>query len=156
MSDPTGIYHFRRLDQRVTTSGQPNEEQLKDIADLGVTHVINLGMHEHDKALPDEAASVAKLGMKYIHIPVEFDAPTDVHFTKFCDEMTRLTGETIHVHCIANLRVTAFLYRYQRDVLSLPEADARALMDTVWRPGGVWAQFIGDEASVGLDHRPPA
>jgi NAD(P)-dependent dehydrogenase (short-subunit alcohol dehydrogenase family) len=35
-----------------------------------------------------------------------------------------------HVHCIANMRVTAFLYRYDRDVRGLPEAGARRVMDT--------------------------
>ena len=156
MTDPTGIYHFRRLDAAITTSGQPSEDQLKEIADLGVTHVINLGMHDHERALEDEAASVSSLGMDYIHIPVEFDAPTDAHYSRFCDEMKKLSGKTIHVHCIANLRVTAFLYRYQRDVLHRSEAEARALMDSVWRPGGVWAEFIGDEVSIALEHRPPA
>lgn len=154
--DPTHIYHFRRLNSEITTSGQPSEAQLKEIAGLGVTHVINLGMHDHEKALPDEAASVAALGIEYIHIPVEFDAPTELHFARFCEEMERLSGKSVHVHCIANLRVTAFLYRYQRDVLDLPDGEARALMDTVWRPGKVWAEFIGDDASIELDHRPPA
>ena len=156
MSDPSDINHFRRLSADITTSGQPSEEQLKGIAALGVTHVINLGMHDHERALPDEAASTSALGMNYIHIPVEFDAPTGEHFQRFCDEMAKLEGKTIHVHCIANLRVTAFLYRYQRDVLGKSEAEARALMDTVWRPGGVWAEFIGDVASIPLEHRPPA
>ena len=155
-ADPDDIYNFRRLNTRITTSGQPSEEQLKYIAKLGVTHIINLGMHDHERALPDEAASVAARGMAYIHIPVEFDAPMDAHFDRFCEEMLKLEDKTIHVHCIANLRVTAFLYRYQRDVLGLPDRDARALMDTVWRPGGVWAEFVGDAASIPLEHRPPA
>lgn len=156
MSDPADIYNWRRLDDRLTTSGQPSEDQLKEIAALGVTYIVNLGMHDHERALPDEAASVTALGISYIHIPVEFDAPTDAHFERFSDEMAKLEDKTTHVHCIANLRVTAFLYRYQRDVLGLPEDQARALMDTVWRPGGVWARFIGDEASIELEHRGPA
>jgi protein tyrosine phosphatase (PTP) superfamily phosphohydrolase (DUF442 family) len=71
MADPETIYNWRRLDDRITTSGQPTEQQLVDIRALGVRHIINLGLHTHDKALPDEAASVSRLGMTYIHIPVE-------------------------------------------------------------------------------------
>ncbi len=71
-SDPVETYNWRRLDARITTSGQPTEDQLRAIRDLGVRHVINLGLHSHEKALPDEAASVSALGMTYIHIPVEF------------------------------------------------------------------------------------
>lgn len=113
-------------------------------------------MHDHEKALADEAESVTALGMEYIHLPVEFSAPTDEDFEAFCDVMSNLEGQTIHVHCIANLRVTAFLYRYQRDVLKKTDAVSRKLMDSVWRPGGVWAEFIGDMDSVDQDHRPPA
>ena len=59
----------------------------------------------------------------------------------------------VHVHCIVNARVTAFFYRYQTEFMGRSEADARALMDSVWRPGGVWAAFIGDAAAVALPIR---
>ena len=58
MADPEGIYHWRRLDDRITTSGQPTEGQLAEIRDLGVRHIVNLALHTHEKALPDETASV--------------------------------------------------------------------------------------------------
>ena len=61
MADPGDIYHWHRLDDRVTTSGQPTESQLADIRALGVRCIINLGLHTHEKALPDEAASVHAL-----------------------------------------------------------------------------------------------
>lgn len=49
-------------------SGQPSEARLAASADLGVAHVVNLALHTHEKALPGEMASVAALGMWYIHI----------------------------------------------------------------------------------------
>ena len=58
MVDPETIYHWYRLDDRITTSGQPTETELADIAALGVRCVINLGLHSHEKALRDEAATV--------------------------------------------------------------------------------------------------
>lgn len=155
MSDPTGIYNWRRIDPRITTSGQPTAAQLAEIAALGVTHVINLGLHTHEKALPDESASVTALGMEYIHIPVAFDAPTEQDFADFCTAMAAIGDAPVHVHCIVNMRVTAFLTRYRRDVLGLDEASSRAAMDSIWQPGGVWASFIGDTAGAALPHRGP-
>ena len=155
MQDPINIYSWRRVDARLTTSGQPTEAQLMEIQKLGVTHVINLGLHDHEYALPNEAASVSNLGMAYIHIPVAFDNPTTRDFEQFCEALSEVGPSRVHVHCIANLRVTAFLYKYWRDVQGLRDVDARKPMDTVWRPGGVWAKFIGDEPSAALDHRPP-
>ena len=142
MADPETIYNWRRLDDRITTSGQPTESQLADLHALGVRHVINLGLHSHEKALPDEAASVSRLGMAYIHIPVDFQNPTDRDFDQFCSVMKELEEAPLHVHCIANYRVSAFFYRYRRDVLEMNETAARAAMEEVWKPEGVWAAFV--------------
>jgi Uncharacterized protein conserved in bacteria len=155
MSDPTDIYNWRRLNSRVTTSGQPTEVQLAELQKLGIRHVINLGLHTHEKALPDEAACLDRLGLSYIHIPVEFDQPTEENFAQFCDAMATIGDKPVHVHCIANMRVSAFFYRWQREVQGLDEEQARKLMDSVWQPGGVWAAFIGDEAGISLPHRGP-
>jgi len=143
MADPESIYHWRRLDDRITTSGQPTEPQLADIRALGVRHIINLGLHSHEKALPDEAASVGRLGMTYIHIPVDFQNPTDADFAQFCSVLAGLQDVPVHVHCIANYRVSAFFYRYRRTILGMDETRARADLEQVWQPEGVWAAFIG-------------
>ena len=153
MSDPSGIYNWRRLDARITTSGQPSAAELAQIRDLGVANVINLALHSHEKALPDEAATVTGLGMAYTHIPVDFDRPTAADYQRFCAAMAATAGAPVHVHCIVNLRVTAFLCRYQAEVLHRSPDEARALMDSVWRPGGVWATFIGDADGADRAHR---
>ena len=98
MADPEAIYNWQRLDNRTTTSGQPTEKQLADIHALGVRHIVNLGLHTHEKALPDEAASVSRLGMTYVHIPVDFQNPTDDDFDQFCAVMEQLKEVPVHVH----------------------------------------------------------
>ncbi len=142
MPDPEGIYHWRRIDRRITTSGQPTEAELTAIAALGVQCVVNLGLHDHPKALADEAGSVTRLGMRYIHIPVDFNNPTDADFAAFCTAMAANAGVAVHVHCIANYRVSAFLYRYRRTVCGVDAARAGADLDQVWQPDGVWAAFV--------------
>ena len=148
MADPVDIYNWRRLNERLTTSGQPSEAQLRQLRALGVEHVVNLGLHTHEQALPDEAGSVADLGMTYIHIPVQFDNPTEADFVSFCEALQELGDAPTHVHCIANYRVSAFFYRYRRDVLGWDEAEARQEMEDVWNPGklAVWADFIAEKA----------
>jgi len=146
MSAPD-VVNWRRLDDRITTSGQPSEAALAAIRDTGVEHVVNLALHTHEQALPDEAASVAALGMTYTHIPVAFDDPTEDDFARFCDAMAAIGDAPVHVHCILNARVTAFILRWRRDVIGDGDP-ARAMMDSVWRPGGVWATLVGDAARV--------
>ncbi len=143
MADPATIYHWHRLDARITTSGQPSTAELAEIAEiaaLGVRRVVNLGLHSHAKALPDEAAVVAALGMAYVHIPVDFANPTEDDFAAFYAAVGG--DEPLHVHCIANYRVSAFFYRYRRAVLGMDAARARADLDAVWQPDAVWTAFI--------------
>ena len=91
--------------------------------------------------------------MRYIHIPVVFDAPTTADFERFCAAMADRGTRPVHVHCIVNARVSAFLYRYRCEVLGWDEAQARPALDAIWRPGGVWARFIGDTARAELPHQ---
>ena len=143
MADLTEILNWRRRDSRVTLSGQPTEAQLAMIAKTGVTRIINLGPHSNEGALEDEAGTVTALGMRYIYIPVDFDASSEDDYAAFCDQMAKDTDLPLHVHCIYNARVSAFFYRYALEGRGGDVKDAFHLMDDIWRPGGVWAEFIG-------------
>jgi hypothetical protein len=80
--------------------------------------------------------------MKYLHIPVDFEAPTDEDFDRFRAAFEATAPDKVHVHCIFNWRVSAFFYRYYRHVLNMNESAARETMDSVWKPEGVWADFV--------------
>ena len=148
MDDPEHIYHWQRIDERLTTSGQPSEGELAEIAALGVRLVINLAPHSHAKALPDEAGCVGRLGMGYRNIPVDFQRPDEADFSAFCALMETHKGAPLHVHCAANYRVSAFVYRYRRDVLGADEGQARADLLRVWQPDAAWAAFLGWSAGL--------
>jgi len=143
MADLHSIYNWHRIDDRITTSGQPSESQLMAIAASGVERVINLALHDSPRALPDEAASVAHLGMTYVHIPVDFKNPTEADFTAFCAALAAAPDVPVHVHCAANYRVSAFFYRYRRDVLGMDQEAARAELEKIWQPDPIWSAFIG-------------
>jgi uncharacterized protein (TIGR01244 family) len=146
--DPAHIVSWQRLDARTTTSGRVAAEDVPALAALGVRHVINLALAESPGALAGEEALVAAQGMRYTHIPVPFDAPEEDHYEQF-RQAFEADSEPVHVHCIMNYRVSAFFYRYNRDVRGMDEGVARGLMERQWSPKAngprdepVWAQFI--------------
>ncbi len=141
--DAESIRNWHRLDARVTTSGQPTEAQLAALQALGVRHVINLALHSHEEALADEGASLAALGIGYTHIPVVWQNPTEADFAEFCAVYDARREVPIHVHCIMNYRVSAFFYRYRRQVLGMSALAARPDLEKLWRPTREWADFIG-------------
>ena len=148
MTDPVHIHNWLRLDDLITTSGQPSEAEFAEIKALGVEHVINLALEDHEKSLADERGLLESMDVEYIHIPVVFDTPTENDFTRFCDAMEKLDGKKVHVHCIVNARVSAFFYRYRRDRLGWDEGEAKADMRKIWNPadwkevGKPWVKFL--------------
>jgi protein tyrosine phosphatase (PTP) superfamily phosphohydrolase (DUF442 family) len=146
MSTPlSDARNFRELDPTLLTAGQPNEEQLADAAHLGCEVVINLALHDDPRySLEDEPGTVQSLGMAYVHIPVEFKAPTEQQFVAFCDAMDAHKGKKVLVHCAANYRVTAFLGLYR--VIRQGWTPERAFepMRSVWEPDETWKQFIAN------------
>ena len=153
MRDFPDIINWRRIDDRLTSSGQPTEAQLADIKNLGVTHIINLGPHHNKGALEDEAGSATALGMEYIYIPVEFENPTDHDFERFCEALESLPDTPVHVHCIYNARVSAFFYRYAKTSAVISVEDAFDMMDGIWRPGDDWAAFVDLPEAKGRPNR---
>ena len=135
--------NFRQVDESLLTAGQPNEAQLADAARQGVKVVINLALHTDPRySLADEADCVRGLGMDYVHIPVQFNAPTEENLRAFIAAMDAHKGEKILVHCAANYRVTAFVGLYRVLCEGWTADKAFEPMRSVWEPDVVWKQFI--------------
>ncbi len=133
MSDPEDIRGWQRLSSRITTSGRIEDKDLPRLAEIGVVHVINLALDEHPEALAGEGEKLAARGIRYTHIPVPFDAPTNAHYAAFTDALES-DQAPVHVHCIANYRVSAFFYRWHQEASGMDAAAAREIMERIWQP----------------------
>ncbi len=71
-------------------------------------------MPDSKNVLLDEDSIITLLGMSYIHIPVPFDAPTASQLRQFINVMNTYPEQKIWVHCVANYRVSVFLYQCLR------------------------------------------
>ncbi len=140
------IRGFLRLDDRIATSGMPLPEHFAAMRHAGFDVVINLALPTSDNAIANEGELVAQQGMTYVHIPVNFERPTPADFDKFRRVMDALAGRKVFVHCAANMRVSAFMYLYR--VARDPGCEAQAIADMhqIWRPDGVWKDFIEAQA----------
>jgi protein tyrosine phosphatase (PTP) superfamily phosphohydrolase (DUF442 family) len=136
------ITGFLRVDERVSTGGQPSESQLEELAADGCKVVINLGLQDPRYSLKDEAASVARAGMLYLHIPVQFDGPTSHDYQRFCDAMAAHQDKRIFVHCAANYRVSSFMALYGEAKLGWTRAAADAWAMKLWEPNETWRTFL--------------
>lgn len=134
MSKRTEIYNFIQIDEQLATSGQPTPEQFAAIKAAEYDVVINLASGETQYDLSNEAEVLNELGLIYHHIPVEWENPISADIQTFFDTMTKYDGKKIHVHCIANMRVTAFTMLYRVIKQNIPLAEAQAVMHQIWKP----------------------
>jgi protein tyrosine phosphatase (PTP) superfamily phosphohydrolase (DUF442 family) len=142
MDKITDIFNFLSIKSSLSTSGQPTEAQLSVLANQGYEVIINLALHNDPRySLPDETGLVASLGMTYIHIPVQFDAPTENDLKSFFNAMESNKNKKVHVHCAANMRVTAFLGLYYLIRQKKSKDEAFAPMNSIWEPDEVWSSF---------------
>lgn len=137
------IARYAELSADLATAGQPTEAQLVQALKSGFTVVINLGMHtDPSYALPDEGATVAQHGARYVHIPVHFSAPRLDQFQAFSAAMAEAVGAKVFVHCRHNKRVPVFIALDRIVRQGCNEEQAWSDMRALWEPDEVWSGFI--------------
>ena len=140
------IYNYQFLDEKLSSSGMPTAEQMKEVAEAGVRVVINLALVTSQGALPEEDKVVESLGMKYIHIPVEWNNPAEQNLEDFFTAMDEHKDEKVLVHCQANYRASSFVMLYRVLRLGWKKEDAIPVMEKMWNPEDfpVWQTFIDE------------
>ncbi|MBK1831995.1 protein tyrosine phosphatase family protein [Verrucomicrobiaceae bacterium R5-34] len=88
----------------IYASGQPTQEQLKELADSGVKHVVNL--RPASETDWNEEEHVRSLGMSYLSIPVSGAAGLTKENAKRLDGAISATGkDPAIIHCSSGNRV---------------------------------------------------
>ena len=140
------IPNYWFYDDKLSSSGMPTAEQMKEVAAANVEVVINLAMKTSPGALENEDQLVESLGMKYVHIPVEWTNPTRQNLEDFFKTMDEHRNDKVFVHCQANYRASAFIMLYRVLRLGWNKEDAIPVMERMWNPEDfpVWQKFIDE------------
>ena len=138
------IVNFREYSDLLSSSGQPNAEQLSAVRKAGFERVVFLAFSDHEHSLQHEDRIVKELGMEYAHIPIDWEAPRKSDFYMFAGLMQRAPESKTLVHCQVNFRASAFSFLYRVLHEDVPVAEAKDAMNTVWVPNDAWRKLIFD------------
>ena len=137
------IFNYYKVPDLFETSGQPNNKQLISIVKGGYEAVINLAPNAIiEGRIINEEAILKSNNITYIHIPVDFNNPLDEDFNKFVAALEQNKHKKIWVHCAANMRVSAFVFKYRRDVLGLSQKNIERDLKAIWIPNKAWSFFL--------------
>jgi len=80
--------------------------------------------------------------MTYHPIPVVWGAPTLQNLADFFAAMQANAGRRVFVHCALNMRVSCFVFLYRVLQQGEPQSIARADLERIWQPNGIWQAFL--------------
>jgi len=139
---PEDIINYRQYSPVYASSGQPAREQFEGIKAAGFERVIYIAFSHYDRAVSDEDKVVKGLGMRYLHIPVDFDNPQIDEFATFATYLQAAPNKKTLLHCQVNYRASAFSFLYRVIYEGMSVAEAKEDMNSVWQPDAVWRDFI--------------
>lgn len=141
-TDLSGILNYRAYSPTFASAGQPTREQFQLIREAGFERVVYIAFSNGGQALPDEDVLVKSLGMRYLHLPVDWANPLPGDFETFAAYLRQEPDSPTLLHCQVNARATAFSFLYRVIYEDVPVAMAKADMNTVWQPNETWRDFI--------------
>jgi protein tyrosine phosphatase (PTP) superfamily phosphohydrolase (DUF442 family) len=133
---------YIKINELISTSGQPKIEELESIANEGFEVVINLAVLVTSNALENEDKIVSSLNMSYIHIPVDFENPKLSDLKLFLNILQALGANKVWIHCVKNYRVSAFMYVYHKYILRTPFEEIDLSIFDKWQPSLVWQELM--------------
>lgn len=125
--------NFYQFEENVLSSGQPNASQLSKVSEDGIEVVINLVPEHEGIYIPEERDILARQGIEYIHVPVNWVDPSSDEFERFIAAMDQVGDRKVLVHCWANARASALVTAYR--ALEAPETRDAELskLSEIWR-----------------------
>jgi protein tyrosine phosphatase (PTP) superfamily phosphohydrolase (DUF442 family) len=139
-----GIINYREYSNWLSSSGQPTAPQLQAIGQAGFERVVFLAFTDHEESVAHEDRIVSRMGIDYIQIPIDWEAPTLADFQAFAGVMQPSPRKKTLVHCQVNFRASAFSFLYRALFEGIDMAEAKDDLDSVWVPNETWRRFIFD------------
>ena len=142
--------NYVSVNDALATGAQPSLEGLEELKNRGFTALLNLSPSSTPNFLPREGAEAEKLGLRYVHYPVDCTRLYPEQYRLFAGIMKGMEGEKLFVHCGGNVKSSGFLHLYQ--VLEEGRSEEESFGDLLkaQTPDEKWLDYF---RSHGLEYR---
>ena len=118
--------NYSIIDNTLSRSAQPMEDDFAWLKEQGVTDVVNFRTMVVSGVKFDEKTSVEALGMKYHNIPSITSKPSEKNVSDFLNLAKNVADKDgkLHIHCKAGADRTgmyAFIYKAMKNIGTLAE-----------------------------------
>ena len=140
-----GATNVTRVDATVACGGATSVEAFPELKKRGFASIINLRLESEPGAdIPSARAAAEKIGLIYIHIPVDSSNPSTQSADAFLDAVSKPVNQPVYIHCASANRVAAMwlIKRVVIDGWDVQRATAEAEAIGLNKP--YWKQFALD------------
>lgn len=130
------------ISPNLITAGQPSKEALEKLGAQGIQDVIYLAPPSVADAIQEEPAILAKQGISYLNIPINFSEPTAADFAAFTAALKNLGDRKVLVHCQVNMRASSMTFLYRTIHGGVSPEKAYESVGKVWHPNRAWRKLI--------------
>lgn len=143
-AQPTGLRapNVVEATPRLVTAGQPSADALAKLKAQGFGAVVYLAPPTVSDAVRDEPLIVARQGLAFVNLPIDFEHPTEADFEALSAVLKAFADRKVLVHCQINLRASSLVFLHRTITLKEDPRVAYDAVTAVWSPHGPWRTLI--------------
>lgn len=136
------IGNFYRYNDQLASGAQPSVDQIIDLKNEGFEVIFNISPSSTRNALHNEAEITEKLGMDYVHFPVDCSHLRPIHYQTFEGIMKGLKQKKVFVHCGGNIKSSNLIHMYDVIVNGKNERESLETLYKIQQPEDKWFDYF--------------
>ncbi len=136
------IGNFYQYSETLAAGAQPSADQMQQLKTDGYQVVVNISPVSAKNALHEEAGIVEKLGLDYIHFPVDCSNLRPIHYQTFEGIMNGVTGKKVFVHCGGNIKSSNLIHMYHVLSVGHNEKESVQTLYKIQQPEQKWFDYF--------------
>jgi protein tyrosine phosphatase (PTP) superfamily phosphohydrolase (DUF442 family) len=145
------IINFYQYSENLAAGGQPTAGQLKALKEDGFEAVFNISPASTRNYLADEAETVEKLNMDYVHFPIDCSNLKDSHYAVFSNVVKLFEGKKLFIHCGGNIKSSNLLHIYFVLEKGRDEAESIQELKKIQTPEAKWFSYFQKLGMAGIN-----
>lgn len=136
------IFNYYAYNSNLAAGGQPTAEQIEALKQSGVDAVINISPASAKNALQNEHILVEKLGMDYVHFPVDCSNLRETHYLTVAALLNSLEGKKVFMHCGGNIKTSNLIHIYHVLEKGMNEQESFETLRKIQNPENKWLFYF--------------
>lgn len=144
------INNFYKYTERLASGAQPTIDQFIDLKNDGFEVIFNISPFSARNSIHNESEIVEKLGLDYVHFPVDCSKLRPLHYKTFEGIMNGIEEKKVFVHCGGNIKSSNLIHMY--DVLANRKDEKESLqtLKEIQNPEDKWFEYFRSFGMEGL------